>query len=363
MKYLIVFTVSVVFLFTLSSCLEKKEETPGASSEVIIPGPDDSLCDGNADTLPDAAFYIPPGKEMIALCDGDILLQDHSDNTLGLVNIGTQQVKKVWQLTATPSHMVIDEYKKYIYVALVGASKIARIDVTGQTNTVDYITTSAPASWLVRGEFGYLFANLSSSYTGNIDLINLNSLTKVHTFSGSYPKMMVYNYSRKELIMASPGLSPASLYRYSFDTSATTITQVEYIFDNGSNANYIALSPDQQKFALSAGAGNTSGYALFDYNPSSLATTNGTYNVGAYPKGADFNHVSSLFLTTNASNKLKIFNTTTHALVREFTLDTSACPYATIETVKFSLGGATAYVNLTCGFNDDSGMLFAFKVQ
>lgn len=357
----------VAFSVCLSSCLEKKEtelpseDKPGSGSPttpVTVTG-----CDSTASTLQDGGFYTPPGREMIPLCDGDVLLQDHSDNTLGLVSIDTLQVKKVWQLTATPTHMVLDENNKYVYVALDGASKIARIDVTASTNQVDYITTSSPAAWLTLGETGFLFANLGTSYWGNVDLINLNTMTKIHTFTGSYYQMMVYNKNRKELLMSAKGLSPASLYRYSFNPVSNTLTQVEWVHDNGSNANYMAISPDYEKFALSAGAGNTGPYRLYDYNPASIVATNGTYNVGAYPKGAAFTPDSKFFMTTNSSNKLKIFNTTTHALVREYTLDTSTCSYATIETVKFSLGGGTAYVNLTCGFNDDSGVLFAFKFQ
>ncbi|WP_409479593.1 YncE family protein [Pseudobdellovibrio sp. HCB154] len=374
MKHNHLLVIAVLFSLSLTSCLEQKEELPSLESQLpgITPGtpgsppsnpPVTGGCDSTASTLADAGYYIPPGREMIPLCDGDILLQDPTDNTLGLINVGTQQVKNVWQLTATPSHMVMDEARKYVYIALVGASKVARIDVSAATNTVDYISTSAPASWLALGESGFLFANLSSQYWGNVDLLDLTALSRVHTFTGSYYKMMVYNKSRKELIMSAPGLSPASLYRYSFDPNANTLTQVEYVFDNGSNANYMAISPDFQKFALSAGAGNSSGYVLFDYNPASLTATNGTYNVGAYPKGAAFTPDSNFFVTTNASDKVKIFNTTTHALVREYTLNTSVCSYATIETVKFSAGGKTVYVNLTCGFNDDSGILLAFKFQ
>ncbi len=366
-NHLLVLVVSASL--SLTACLEKKEELsstaptteqPGSPS---IPGGGNS-CDSTASSLADGGFFTPPGKEMIPLCDGDVLLQDHSDNTLGLVNIGSLLVKNAWQLNATPTHMILDEARKYVYIALSGASKIARIDVTSSSTTVDYINISAPASWLSFGETGFLFANLSTSYWGNIELVNIDTMTAVTTITGSYYKMMVYNKSRHEIIMSAPGLSPASLYRYSFNSTNNTFTQVEYIFDNGSNANYMAISPDNQKFALSAGGGNTSsGYVLLDFNPASLAATNGTYNVGAYPKGAAFSPDSKYFLTTNATDKLKIYNATTHALVAQHTLDTSSCPYSTIETVKFSQGGGTAYVNLTCGFDDDSGLLFAFKFQ
>ena len=368
--YLLAVALSVTFILT--GCLEKKEEPasstlPSTDSSTNPNNPvNGSSCDSTAATIADAGFYTPPGREMIPLCDGDILLQDPTDNSIGLVNISSLQVKNSWQLSATPTHMVIDEARKYVYIALNGASKIARIDVSSSSSTVDYINLSAPASWLSLGETAFLFANLSpngsNGYWGNIEIINLTTMTSVTTLTGSYYKMMVYNKFRKELIMSAPGLSPASLYRYSFDPANNSLTQIEYIHSNGSNASYLAISADYQKFALAAGSGNTSGYALLDYNPASLVATNGTYNVGAYPKGAAFSPDSKYFLTTNASDKLKIYNTTTHVLVQQFTLDTSTCPYATIETVKFSLGGGTAYVNLTCGFNDDSGLLFAFKV-
>lgn len=366
--------IKILFLSSLTlsmtSCLEQKpaEEpsenggSPQNPADPQNPG-NQSQCDSTVDSMQSIGLQTSPSESVLPLCDGDAILQNQVSNEIGLINVSTQTLKKSWQLTATPKHMIVDDARQFLYVTLTGASKIAKIDLSVNT-AVTYISTSAPASWITFGEPGFIFASLTQSggYWGNIDLINLNTLSVTKTFTGSYYQMMIYNKTLHQLIIGSKGLSPASLYRYAFDSTNLTLTQLEYVFDNGSNANHLVISPDDTKFALSAGGGNTNyGYSLLDYSTSSIAATNGTYNVGAYPSGADFSPDSKYFLTSTGDGGIKVFNTTTHALVKATTLNISMCSYASLKNVAFSRGGKLVYVYYQCGFNDDSGLLYVLK--
>lgn len=358
--------ILLIFSSFLVGCLEPNQtdspsnQDPNTSTPTPSPAPV-TTCD---DTLPSSVnlgAITSATQEVIPLCAGEFIYQNQTTNEIGLVNLVTQTVIRSWSLNAKPLHMVIDNNSKYLYVALSGLSKIAKIDVTS-TATPIYINTSAAVSWLALGNNQLIFANLTApgSYWGNIDLIDSSSEQLIKTITGSYSRLIIYDQQRNQLITGDNGLSPSSLKRYSFDSVAQTLTLAESVTNAGSNGTYLSFSPDFSHLVFNAGAGNLTGYELYDYDPSNLASPMGTYSVGAYPTASGFSP-DSQYVITNNYDYLKIYNANTHALSQQLTPNLSSCSYSNVTRVGFSKGGKLVYIYATCGSPVSSGFLLIYK--
>lgn len=329
------------------SSSSKPGSPPPPSEDTVVPASAGSLVVG-------------PSYDFVPLYDGRVLLGDRTTSRINLVNVVTGLTETFYQLSAAPGDLEYDATRNYLYATLSAATQLARIDLT--TGQVVNIPISAAATDLALGNNGIVFASLTTSYYGPIGVVDGPGGTQLKTLTGpafdDFPSLIVYDRANDVLIAGTPGLSPSTLTRYAYDPAAMTLTEVQSVWNTGSNGQELVLSPDGLHLAFPNGAGNgVPSYTIFDYDPTNLTVTYGAWDTGAYPRAAAWSLDSQRVLASNGT-ELELFNSATHASIQVYPLDFSACSYYQIMRVGVSRGGKIGYGFSNCGFNDDSGRLY-----
>jgi hypothetical protein len=224
------------------------------------------------------------------------------------------------------------------------------------------IPLTAAAGSIALGNNGRVFASLASSYWGPIGVIDGPAGVQMTTINGAggtkFDRLIVYDRANDVLITGSEGLSPSSLTRFAYNATAQTLTELQYLWDAGSNGQELVLSPDGLHLGFPDGAGNGSpGYTIFDFNPSNLTVSYGAWDTGAYPRAIAWNPDGTRVLATDGY-ALKLFNAATHAWIQTFTPNFTGCDYSQLSKTGVSKGGKIGYGFSNCGISDTSGKLF-----
>jgi hypothetical protein len=311
-------------------------------------------CSSDSSTITGSGKYtIDYAKHMVTLCDGWVLYGDLTNNKVQAVNALYQVVGTNYQLTAVPGDMAFDPSTGFLYVALNGASFLAKVDLN--SGTVTNITLPAAAIHLAAAATGHVFASLSTSYNWPNETIcyvdgNAGSIAgsvTINSFNSN--AYMACNSAGTTLYVGADGCSGCTQYEYSFNTSTYALTQ---LFTNGgtvtSNGEEMDISPDNNHVAWVNGGGNGSGYTIFDMSGSNITTTFGSWSTGAYPISAGFSPDSANVATTNGPD-LQVFSVLTHASSKTTWTNASAgsggVPYNIYElkVVRFSRGGGYVF--------------------
>lgn len=355
----LIFIINVLAVLTACEPNTPQEQAPQRSAESA---PVNTECDTSiADQVVSQSYIISPTQDIIPLCSGKIIYQNQTSKKIVLVDSLVPFVLNTWQLTGQPTYMILDKNGQYLYIAMASQAQIAKIDITKiNSSDVTYINTSAPAVWLALGNNNLLFANLTANgLWGDIDLINVGSGSLVKTFKGgsnTYAKMIIYNTQRDELITGQE-FYPASLKRYSFDSTQQTLTLIEEVEDAGEGGKWLTFSTDYKHFIFNVSSGNDRKNSLYDYSPSALGTTQGSWTVGSSPVASAFSSDGNFMLTTD-TKYLKIFNVITHTLMKQIPLDLQPCPDASGYRVGFSREGKFVFASALCGSTLSGGVLF-----
>ena len=343
----------LLFIAAVPACQNSQKTSPPSDGGMPPPTSDT--------VLPPAAgsIAVGPSSDFIPLFNGQVLIGDTSTSRVNLLNIVTGTVDAYYQLSAAPGDLELDSTRNYLYVALVSATQLARIDLS--SGQIVYIAVSAPVATLALGNNGIVFANLTAGYSGPIAVIDGLTATVVTTLPGTvagFDRLMVYDRTNDVLITGSWALSPASLTRYSYDSTAHTLTQVQYVFNAGDNGQQLVLSPDRQHLGFPCGAGNGApSYTIFDYDPSDVTVSYGAWNTGPYPRAIAWTPDSQRVIASNGT-ALQLFDVATHTSITSYTLDFSACNYSEIVGTGVSKGGKIGYGFSNCGSPATSGRLY-----
>jgi DNA-binding beta-propeller fold protein YncE len=293
--------------------------------------------------------------DFLPLCNSEIFVSNQLLNQVELINVDTGELVSSYQLSGAPTDLEYDKESGKLYVGLSAATFFAVIDTIN--DTVDYVQTRDVVYQISLDDAGGLFLSIGKdSYYKSLYKLDSDSI-----WLGPWPiagSAFGYNKNRNEIVTGTFGLSPVKLTRYGFDDLGELI-ELESLRTGGGNGQDLAISNDGRSFALAAGGGNGLGYTIFDYSSEDLSVTFGEWVTGAYPSGVAFSPDDSIVATSNYTS-LILFNRSTHAeLMRK---DIPACDYGNASKVRFSKGGALAFIKQTCGFDDETVKIYYFKI-
>ncbi|MGG7177464.1 S8 family serine peptidase [Clostridium paraputrificum] len=265
----------------------------------------------------DTSKTINIGKDVkvkpIALTDGWVITADNT-NKIKILNVISSEVAKEYQLTSVPNCIDFDFDRGIIIASVKDEKKIIKIDVN--TDEVTEIATTYSYGGITFGEEGYAFAYAGiwpKGYISTIDLVRkqvVNSIEADVDDVGS----IIYDKDNNNLFLAEKGISPSSIYRYTYNESSKGI-QLQQSARLGGNGLDLAMSWDKKHIAFSCGGGNGSGYTIFDIDSSDITKTFGEWNTGSYPTAASFTSDSKYIITSN-SYELKLFSVKYHTLLK-----------------------------------------------
>jgi hypothetical protein len=331
-------TITLTFTPTVTRTFTNtRTATPSPTSTIGNFGPYDYGCSGDTFTGGGSGTrVIGPTKSFVPLCDGWILYGNRATNSVIALNVATGAAAATYTLMAVPGDLAYDVANGYLYCTLDSATFIARINLAD--GTVTNIPTSDTGDHLCVANGGMVFVVQGEWASQTLTLIDGIGAAVVTTRSAPDVSFPVYNSLTNELFLGVEGTSPSYLYRYSFSSATTTLTSLQVRSDVGSNGQDIAISPDGNHLAFPVGSGN-SGYVISDFNPSSINTSYGSWNTGAYPSSAGFSPDSQYIATSNGSDFL-VYNVTTHILSKQWA-DLRSSGFV---RTRFSTGGQLVYM-------------------
>jgi DNA-binding beta-propeller fold protein YncE len=295
-----------------------------------------------------------PVGDVIPLSSGWLLAGDSSSNKIVKINAITGAVAEEYQLTVAPSRMVLDETTGILTVATRSANKLVRINLLSKT--METLSLPTAALGLAAAGQGQVFAiGKKDSFDGQILLLNRQGKIVKDWTTDWIPSAVAYDPTGRNLLVVGRGIQ-----RYEFNEETLALIAREQV-DAGNIADLV-LSPDGSQLAAPAGGGNGNGYTISDFNARDLNERHGEWNVGAYPSGAVFFTKRDLFAAHNRQ-EVKIFNKTTHALMKNIPMSLEGCSYNETRGMTVSRQENLVYVAASCGFNRDSGAVFWFKVD
>ena len=314
----------------------------------------------NADdvsTFSTSGVYSSPQhiSDVIALCDGEILLGNTGNNRIEYVDLKAGTVTVYYELTAAPDDLEYDPQRSLVYASMKGSTSVARVDLT--SGLVDYIPVSGVPS-AIAARYGNGVYMISPGTTNSLYWYDADDVEH-----GPYPvtgDMIQFNQTLNQVITAQRGISPTTLYVYDFDDNGD-IELVDSRGSLGGNSQTLKISPDDAHLVVVAGGGNAEGYGITDLSPSDLSSSFGEFTTGAYPTGGDFSADSSRFATSNNSSFL-IYQVSSHAELFSATPPTTGCPYYDLDAAFISRGGQLGIALQRCGFESDSTNLHWYKL-
>jgi DNA-binding beta-propeller fold protein YncE len=302
-----------------------------------------------------------PSDSLIALCGGKVLIGNQSKNRIEIIEIKTNILTQSWQLDASPGDIVFDPESNTIYVTLLVANRIAKINL--DSPDVQIIVTAAPVLRLALGNDGIVFAThdfVNGLPDRPITIIDGPSATVKTIAPGRFDRLVAFDRTSNQLFAATYQISAAELTRFAFDPLALTLTKVQYNGNAGDSGNDLKISPDGLHVAFVGGDVNGSGAAILDYDANDLNTTFGAWMAPPVPTAAAFT-ADGTKLVASSRDDLFVFDTKTHVLLDSLTpMSPGGCGYQFIDHVAVSPAGGIFYGISKCGFDKKSGMLYWF---
>ena len=164
---------------------------------------------------------------------------------------------------------------------------------------------------------------------------------------------------RRSIFVGNRGISPATLYRFSFSLDPASFAEEEEQLQSGSNGQQVAAS-STGRVAFACGSGNSpsTNYTILNNDGDNLAQSAGEWKVGAYPRSAAFDSDGSSFASTDGRSAM-LFDASTHVLIDEETLlpDLAVCSFDSVVAGGITADDAWAWYLLSCGFDDESSIL------
>lgn len=275
-------------------------------------------------------------NDYIPLSDGWIIVKDKTKSKVVFLNVFTGVHGKEFVVDGTPDKMEIDFERELLLVSLKELNTIAKINL--ETEEITYIDMNNEIVDIALGEKGIVFvmeAKNSDRVIYVVDIIKekiKNSISVREKYDS-----MVYDKNGNNLIAAVFGYSPSNLGRYSYNERTYNLELQQLSRDTGSNGQDLAISADGKHVAFSCAGGNGEGYTIYDIDSSDISKKFGEWEIGAYPRSADFS-LDNRYLVASNGKELKMFDVENHS---EISVVGKAA--GSNDKVSFSRGGKILY--------------------
>lgn len=256
-------------------------------------------------------------SSIVPLCSGWIIYGDSVRNRVIVRNIISCETAFELPLSAKPNRMAYDRNTGKLFLTMINSTNLVKADLVSKT--VTYMPMGGVYDYIAIGNDQTVFL---SSYYGNaaphtIQVVD-GRTGNILSYTGSYYDggEIAYDPVGGGLFVGVTGISPATLYRYTYTAPVINPTPAQNSRDLGSNAQDLTLSPDGTRLLFSTGSGNgSSGYSIFDVNSYNLTISNGSYDTGAYPTSAAFSPDGLQVIATN-SYDVKLYDAANHTLIK-----------------------------------------------
>lgn len=301
--------------------------------------------DSLAGIAPTGRIGLPfEGGDIIALCDGWMLIADKTNERVELRNVVTGEIDTQWNLPGAPDDLELDVAEETIYATLPDENLVAAVDMNSgnvevaAVNSTPTTITQSTNHLLVAADAG---AELRAYEKPGLTLVALHATLEGET--------IIFNAAANQLISVSE--ADVSLFNYN-DAPATTSTLARVRTDPAvpAAAIDIDITSDGVSVAFVNAAGNASAIGPNVVNDLSAADVDqvfGGWKVEAGPTSVAFSDVPvSTYAMASSDEDMIVFDFARHAELSRNT-PTSACGGSFDET-EFSAGGAIAFGKMNC---------------
>lgn len=244
-------------------------------------------------------------EDFIPLSDGWIIAKDQTLNKVIFKNVFSGEHGKEFSLQGKPNKMEYDFEREMLLVSLTDINMIAKINM--RTEEITYISINGEIIEMTLGERGIIFVMTGTK----IYAVDAEKEKVLSSVNGSY-NLATYDKYGNNLFVAVAEVSPCTLARYSFNEKTKELELQQSSRELGSNARDIAISNDGKHLVLCCGGGNGYGYTIFDIDSSDITQKFGEWNVGIYPRSAEFS-LDDKYLVASNGFQIKIFDVETYS--------------------------------------------------
>ncbi len=280
--------------------------------------------------------------DIIALCDGWVLIADTTNDRVELRNIFTGLWDTRWDLPGTPDALELDATNDYVYATLPNQNLVAAIDLTTGT---DYVATTNGTPTSITQTANQLL--VAADDGGELRAYTKPQPTFVGLDATLASTHIIHNDTAGQLI----GISDTEITLFDYTEVGVVLTAVPNA-DDPSNGTVLDLdvSPDDSQIAFVNPGGNASfagANVINDMSTANVNTVMGAWKVEINPTSAAFNPIGGEdYLLATSANDYVIFDFARHAEITR-TTPTSACS-GSFDESEFSAGGDVAISKMSC---------------
>ena len=258
-----------------------------------------------------ATFNFPAAQFAMHPTKNHLYVTSSSLNSIMIINTSTLTLIDTVLVGSLPQGLAFSESGDKLYVATSGATYIEVID----TNTLEIVESlSVPQSPydLEMGSNGILYATPALQ---SIDIMRVdsNSGNYLGNFSGGVfiysDGLLQVSADKQYLYFCNRGLSPGTLAKFNISGSSPIFEWKNGHGALGSNGQDIALSYSGDWVTYAVGGGNI-GYDIALIHSTNFSIL-GTFNLGAYPREAQFSPDDKIFYAVHTAGHIDIWDTET----------------------------------------------------
>ena len=327
---------------TVTSVFSDPEPTPNPGAAGAIGAATSCVTDTVAGVAETGRIGLPfDSGDVIALCDGWVLIADKTNERLELRNIFTGEWDTRWDLPGAPDDLELDATEDYVYATLPDESLIAAVDLDAGTVYVA-ATNSAPTS---------------ITQSTNHLLVSANAGAELRAYSKPQPTFVgldatlagteiIYNETADQLI----GIDDSNITLFDYAEGGVVLTATGDEDPSTGTVLDLDLSPDDSRIAFVNESGNASfagSNVINDMSTADVDTVMGAWKVEVAPTAAAFNPIGGEdYLLATSDSSYIIFDFARHAEITR-TTPTSRCG-GSFDEAEFSAGGDIAIAKMSC---------------
>jgi serine protease len=301
-------------------------------------------------------FDIEATSDIVALCDGRLLVGNRKLNRVELLDVRARGVVDAWPLTAAPELLRLVPGTSLLLV-LTDSSSITKLDLA--TGAQSEIAVGGRPFDVTPGESGEIMVASQASPTANTfngDTFTVHDLSsgaelERQSLGFDWISRLRYYPGDHVLITGDAFHSPGRLARYSYDPVGRAITLVQQTIETQSGTSELVIAPDRSRLAYVLGGLPSS---VAEWNPNDFGSQPvGNWLSGAFPRAADFRGDGAKLLIglepdLTATKGMSIFDVATRAGEKHWALPHCERSFAKMRRVRFSPSGAYAFALEHC---------------
>ncbi|HXK17308.1 MAG TPA: hypothetical protein VNG33_05890 [Polyangiaceae bacterium] len=312
----------------------------GESATVCTTGP--ILCTTNQALPTSGTWPITGTNTVVALSDTTVLVGNQLNNRLDVLDLCNDKTRWSWQLPASPGRSVFDRARRVLYVALAGATSIAKVSL--DSARVQFIDVPAPAIALALGNDAMVFARLDDrlGLDAPISIIDGTSRNVLATKRVKLDAFIAFHRASNRLLS---GSANGGIKAFDYAAQTMQFTEAESSPKTSYPCFDLALSPDQNHlfFACSSGVTPTPPAQGADFNPVNLASPFGIYDNTTSTAAATYSPGGARLFVSTAGSVVEL-DVKTHTQLGT-RLGTSAARLSLAPSGRLLVGGGNLRLN------------------